>query len=159
MGLFRSIINGIASGYASPPVNPAVAAAESCCQQLGWRVDERPHAHEMRLSFNDPLIRRRKVQLGFEDDGVYVAFRVFSAVWMPAKKVPHAALGYLLERNGKLLVSWELCIGNNDNVRFALCYFALTAGLRPEIFKSICETMIQEAHEFDSRLDAAGLRR
>jgi hypothetical protein len=159
MSMFSSFLNRVASGFASPRPNPAAVAAETCCQQLGWSIDERPTAKEMRLRFNDPLVRRRNVQLGFEDDGLYLAFRVFSAVWMPAKAVPHAALGYLLERNGKLLVSWEVCIQDDDIVGFALSYFALAVGLRPDVFKSICETMIQEAHEFDSRMYKAGLLR
>jgi hypothetical protein len=161
MGLLSHVLNSIASGFAPRRPNPAAVAAETCCEQLGWSVNERPNAKEMRLRFNDPLIRYRYVEIGFADDGVYLALRVFSAVWMPARMVPHAALGYLLERNGKLLVSWEVCIRQPDNgiVGFAVSYFALAAGLRAEVFKSICQTMIQEAYEFDSRMYQAGLLR
>ena len=69
------------------------------------------------------------------------------------------ALGYLLKRNGKPFVGWQMCVGNNGNVGFAVNYFALAAGLRPEVFKLICETMIQEVHEFDAKMDKAGLLR
>ena len=157
MSLFTNLFNGFASAFAPPRANPAEVAAETCCQQLGWSIDERPSPNEIWLSFKDSLIRRRNVQVGFGADGVYMGFRVFSAVSMPAKMVPHAVMGYMLERNGNLYVGWEVCIQENDIVGFAVSYFALAAGIRPELFKTICETMIQEAHEFDVRMHKAGV--
>jgi hypothetical protein len=162
MNVLRDVLEGVASGFVSAlfestPDSSAGDLVETCCQQLGWSIDERPSAHEMCLHFTDPLIRTRKVLVGFGDRGIYVGFTVFSAARIPPQQVPLEALGYLLERNGKAFVGWQMCIADDGNVGFAVNYFALAAGLRPEIFKLLCETMIEEAHEFDAKMDKAGL--
>jgi hypothetical protein len=164
MKLFWDFLEGVASGFVSAgsektPANPAGEVVETCCQQLGWAIDERPNAHEMFLHFKDPLIRVRKVLVCFDDEGFYVAFTAFSAVCVPAQQVPIEALGYLLKRNGKSFVNWEMCIGDGGDIGFALNYFALASGLRPAAFKLICDTMLKEVHEFDARMDKAGLLR
>jgi hypothetical protein len=162
MKLFWDFLEGVASGFASTvaekaPVNPAGEVVESCCRELGWVIDERPNAHEMCLHFKDPLISIRKVLVCFDDEGLFVAFTVYSAVCVPAKQVPLEAFGYLLKRNGESFVRWEMCIGDGGEIGFALNYFALASGLRHATFKLICDTMLKEVHEFDARMDKAGL--
>jgi hypothetical protein len=165
MNLFRDFFEGVAAGFASAapdqePANPAGAAVEMCCRQLGWSIDERPSANEVGLYFKgDSLVRRRKVMIGFGDAGIYAAFRVCSAVWIPAREVPVAALGYLLERNAKPFVAWQILIGDDEEAGFSLNYVAVAAGLRPDIFKLVCETMVKEAYLFDAKMDEAGVLR
>jgi hypothetical protein len=164
MNGFWDFLEGVASGLVSAvsegtPVSPAGEVVETCCEELGWAIDERPNAHEMCLHFKDPIVGIRKVLVCFGDREVFVGFTVFSAVCVPAQQVPLNALGYLLKRNGQPFVGWQMCVGNNGDVGFAVNYFALAAGLRPEVFKLICETLIQEVHEFDAKMDKAGLLR
>jgi hypothetical protein len=40
-----------------------------------------------------------------------------------------------------------------------IAYWALAAGLDPTSFKLICETLVKEAHDFDDRMQKAGLLR
>jgi hypothetical protein len=164
MNRFWDFLEGVTSGFVSPasektPVNPAGELVETCCHELGWVINERPNAHAMCLHFNDALVGIRKVLLGFGDRGFHVNFTVFSAVCVPPLQVPLNALGYLLKRNGQSFVAWEMCVGDTGDVGFALNYFALASGLRPEAFKQICETMLKEVHEFDAKMDKAGLLR
>ena len=164
MNLFWDFLEGVASGFGSAasektPVNPAGELVETCCHELGWAIDERPNAHAMCLHFKDPLVGIRKVLVGFGDQEFYVGFTVFSGVCVPPQQVPLNALGYLLKRNGQPFVGWEMCVGDNGDVGFALNYFALASGLRPAAFKLICETMLKEVHEFDAKMDKAGLLR
>jgi hypothetical protein len=164
MNRFWDFLGGVASGIVSPasektPVNPAGEVVETCCHELGWVINERPNANAMCLHFKDPLVRVRYVLVDFGDPGIYVAFKVFSAACVPQQQVPLNALGYLLKRNGQPFVGWEMCVGDTGSVGFALNYFALASGLRPEAFKLICETILKEVHEFDAKMDKAGLLR
>lgn len=163
MKLFRDLLHGVASGFVSAaaettPVGAAGELVETCCHELGWAINERPNAHAMCLHFKDPLVKARYVLVGF-GAGFYVAFTVFSAVCVPPEQVPINALGYLLKRNGQPFIGWQMCVGETGDVGFALHYFALASGLRPEVFKLICETMLEEVHEFDAKMDKAGLLR
>jgi hypothetical protein len=164
MNPFRDFLEGVASGVVSAfserrPACSAGDMVEMCCQRLGWSIDERPNVNEMRLHFTDPLIGIRKMLVGFGDRGIYLGFTVFSAVRIAAQEVPLAALAYLLERNGDPFVGWQMCNADGGDVGFAVNYFAFAAGLDPDVFKLICETMIKEAHEFDARMKKAGLLR
>jgi hypothetical protein len=164
MNRFWDFLEGVASGFVSAvsektPANPAGEVVETCCHELGWVINERPNAHAMCLHFNDPLVRVRYVLVDLGDHRTYVAFKVFSAVCVPPQQVPLNALGYLLKRNGQPFIGWEMCVGDTGDVGFALNYFALADGLRPAVFKLICETMLKEVHEFDAKMDKAGLFR
>lgn len=164
MGLISDFMESMASGFASATAelrshsDPAVLAVERCCERLGWSIDERPSAKELVLYFKDPLIRRRKVHLRFGELGIYATFNAHSSAWIPAERVPEEVLAYLLERNSNPFVCWQMCVGD-DGVGFLLSYFAIATGLNENIFKLICETMIEEAHEFDKRMNKAGLIR
>jgi hypothetical protein len=163
MNRFWDFLGGVASGFVSAAseslaVSPAGELVETCCRELGWAIDERPIAHAMCLHFNDPLVRVRNVLVDFGAE-FYVAFTVFSAVCVSTQQVPLNALGYLLKRNGRPFVGWEMRVGDEGDVGFALNYFSLTSGLRPAVFKLICETMLGEVHEFDAKMDKGGLLR
>jgi hypothetical protein len=162
--MFKHFVEGVASGIVSVvteqlSVSAAADMVKTCCQQLGWSIDERVNANDVCLYFNDPLVRIRKLRVNIGKEGATVGFTVFSEVEIPTQRVPAAALAYLLQRNRDLFVTWEMAIRDNGNVAFALSYVALAAGLRHEVFKVICDTMILEAQEFDARMQKAGLLR
>jgi hypothetical protein len=162
MSLFMDFVESVASGVVSAvsersSVSSAGDAVRTCCEQLGWSIDERLNANEVCLHFNDPLVGIRKVLVGIGDHGTIVGFTVFSAVNIPSQQVPAAALGHLLQRNSKLFVAWQMCIRDGGDVAFALNYCALAVGLQPGVFKMLCETMVKEAHEFDVKMREAGL--
>ena len=49
--------------------------------------------------------------------------------------MPAEVLGYLLERNGKMLITWQIQIAEEGNVNFLLDHYAFAMGLRPGLFK------------------------
>jgi hypothetical protein len=162
MSLFKDFVEGVACGFVSaasdrPFVSSADDVVETCCRQLGWSIDERLGANEVCLHFIDPLVRIRRVVVSVENQESVVGFTVFSAVTLPASRVPGAVLGHLLERNTHILAAWQMSVGENNEVAFALTYCALASGLHPGIFKMLCETMIKEAHDFDAKMHEAGL--
>ena len=151
MSLFKEFVEGVTSGIVSAASESSSSSdvVETCCQGLGWSVDERLGAEDVRLHFKDPLIGIRKVVvLGGDQDGA-VTFCVGSAVDLPLQEVPVVALAYLLERNREPFVRWQMNRGGDGKVSFALCYSVPAPGLNPSMFKTVCETMVQEAHEFD----------
>ena len=169
MSLFTDFVEGFTSGLASVLTEQASresagtshsgGVVEECCRQLGWSIDERLNANEVYLHFNDSLIRIRKVLVSLGNQGATVSFTVFSAVSLPARQVPAEALGYLLKRNGEMCLAWQMRSRDDGNVSFALSYLAVALGLQHGTFKTICETMVREAHEFDERMNEAGLLR
>jgi hypothetical protein len=164
MNLFKELVEGVTKGFVAsvsersddPSANDVV---EACCRELGWSIDERLAANKIGLHFKDPRfgIRRVIVNAGCRDG--MVAFTVFSAAILPAREVPADILGYLLERNGTLLVTWQIQISEEGNVNFLLDHHAFAAGLRPGFFKGLCDTMVREAQDFDERMHKAGLLR
>ncbi len=48
---------------------------------------------------------------------------------------------------------------NSEKPAFTLHYRTLVCGLYPAFFKMLCDTLINEASEFDARMDKAGLLR
>lgn len=121
MSLFKEFVEGVTSGFVSiasehqffnsTGTPGASEVVETCCRQIGWSIDERLNANEVCLHFNDPLVRIRKVLVSVGDKGMFVGFTVFSAVRLPASRVPGDALGYLLGatstffRHGKCLLA------------------------------------------------------
>ena len=161
MSLFKEFVEGVTSGFVSAasesPSDRDVV--ETCCQGLGWSVDERPSSNDVRLHFNDPLIGIRKVRiLGGNQDGA-VTFSVHSAVDLSSQDVPVVVLAHLLQRNCEAFVRWQMRVCSDGKVIFALCYSVLAPGLNPSAFKTVCETMVHEAHEFDAKMAKAGLLR
>lgn len=164
MNLFKEVLEELASGVVSEvserlSLRSAGNVVNACCQQLGWTIDERLNAREVYLHFNDPIFGIRKVLVSVGDQGTLVCFTVCSGATIPASQVPSSALGYLLQRNCQLFVAWQMSIRDSGDVAFALNYCALASGLNPSAFKTLCEIMVKEAHEFDAKLDEAGLLR
>ena len=75
MSLFKDFVEGVASGFVSGVSErsnggSAVNVVETCCQQLGWSIDERGDDDEFWLHFKDPLLGIRKVLIRLRSGGV-----------------------------------------------------------------------------------------
>lgn len=155
---FEAFINATASAVAKSllPQVQASGHIERLCQELGWSIDERNGEGGV-LYFNDPEIGVRKVLVTVGAKVMLIS--TFSGAVVPASRLPVEVMGYLLTRNTQLAAAaWQASVmDNGGNVKFALAYCALIAGLDAAAFKVICEMMVKEAHEFDVKMKAAGL--
>ena len=157
MGVFSTFMRGVTKGRRSAvserSVHHASELVEYFCQQLGWSIDERIDAREIRLHFKDPLIGIRKVVVTASTDDPAMSFTMRSSVGlMPARKVPADALAYLLERNSRLIVTWQMYLGSDGNALFGMSYYTYSLAMNPTFFKHICETMVQEDQAFDAKM-------
>jgi Putative bacterial sensory transduction regulator len=163
---FRDIVEGFASGFMEEAAHRLVASVGTngrssgriarLCAEIGWDVDEQ-EGETIRLHFKDPLVGRRKVSIR-NGDGALVGFLVMSHAINKATDVPDQVAGHLLVRNWELAIgTWEATVDDDGDAIFCVEYTALGAGLDSEMFKYICETMVNEALEFDRKMQAAGL--
>jgi hypothetical protein len=156
--VFEAFINATASAVAKSllPQAQAPGHIERLCQELGWSIDER-NGERVILYFNDPTLGVRKVLV--TEGAKVMLISTFSGAVVPASRLPVEVLGYLLTRNTQLAgAAWQASVmDNGGNVKFALAYCGLIAGLDATAFKVICEAMVKEAHEFDVKMKAAGL--
>jgi hypothetical protein len=164
MSMLKHFVENVASGIASVvteqwSVSAAADMVKTCCQEIGWVINEHINANDVCLYFNDPLAGVRKVWVTIGGQGATVGFTASSLVTIPAEQVPAVALAYLLERNSQRIVTWQMSTRDNGNVLFQISYVAFVAGLNHGVFKAICEAMILEAQEFDARMRKAGLLR
>ena len=153
-GVTKAVVSGVSERSDAPSPGDVV---DACCRELGWRIDERPAANKICLHFKDPRLGVRRVIVNAGSPEGMIAFTVYSAATLPARLVPADVLGYLLERNGKTLITWQIQISGEGNVNFLLDHYAFAAGLRPGLFKWICDALVCEAQDFDDRLHKSGL--
>jgi hypothetical protein len=107
----------------------------------------------MHLQFQDPLIGSRNVVVLVGEDDTTINLTMLSSVGsIRVQTVPIAVLTYLLERNSRLIPSWEMYLGIDGNALFLMSYHTYAAGMNPTFLKSICESMIQEVQTFDVRM-------
>ena len=143
MSLFTDFVEGFTSGLVSAvsdrsAVTSVSGAVETCCGELGWSIDERLSANEVRLHFTDPIVRIRKVLVSTACQGAIVGFTVYSAVAIAPERVPADVLAYLLRRNREAFVGWEMDVADGASVFVLLTYRScrrsrsriLQAGLR-----------------------------
>ena len=107
MSLFKEFVEGFTSGFVSVASErqlfnstsrlDASKVVETCCQQLGWSIDERLNANEVCLHFNDPW-------LGFAR--CWFALETRIPLWPSRSSVRST-----LQRSGSLLASWAICFG------------------------------------------------
>jgi Putative bacterial sensory transduction regulator len=165
---FREIVEGFASGFMEGAAHRLVASVGTSsngrssgriarlCAEIGWEVDEQ-EGGTIRLHFKDPLVGLRKVVINNGDRGL-VNFIVMSHAVNKATDVPDQVAGHLLVRNWELLIgTWEATVDEDGDALFCVAYTALGAGLDAEALKYICETMVNEALQFDRKMQAAGL--
>jgi hypothetical protein len=155
---FEAFLNATASAVAKSLLPQAQTSGhiERLCYELGCSIDERNGEGGV-LYFNDPTLDVRKVLV--TEGAKVMLISTFSAAVVPASRVPIEVMGYLLTRNTQLAAAaWQASImDNGGNVKFALAYCALIAGVDAAAFKIICEAMVKEAHEFDVKMKAASL--
>jgi hypothetical protein len=133
------------------------ALVERFCRELGWPVDER-QGDAILLHFDDPVVGVRKIAITC--GGRLMSLRVWSAASMSARQIPGEIMGYLLLRNWELaLAAWHVLDAGNGNAAFAMASNMLMAGMDAAVFKYACETMVNEANAFDTKMQAAGLLR
>ncbi len=162
MSFLNELVDGVASDVLSAVTErlsytAASKLIETCCQELGWAIDERPSPGRIALHFNDRVTRIRTVLVSIIERGAMVSFTVASAAIMAAHEIPANVLGYLLERNSHCIVAWHVSIGDDGSACFAVNYRALTPGLNPGVFRMLCQMLLQEASEFDDRMRKAGV--
>lgn len=162
MSFVSELVKGVASDVLSAvserlSFTSASTLIETCCQQHGWTINERPGAGKIALHFDDPVTGVRVVLVSIVECGAMISFTATSAVTMPAKEIPGSVLGYLLERNSHSIVAWRVSISDDGSAIFAANYRALTPGLNPGVFKMICQSLLQEASDFDERMQKAGV--
>jgi hypothetical protein len=170
MGLFRDLVEGVATGLITASANGHAFPSgqghaggsrelvESLCAQLGWSIDGRVGNDGIILNFKDPLIRIRQVVITCGESGRVVGFGVSSAASIAPGNLPPDVPAYLLRRNcGLSLAAWKMFANDRGSVSFGLSYCALTQGLDAATFRFACEAMAKEAHEFDAKLHASGL--
>lgn len=165
MSFFSEVLTGIASEFVSGfrdglAVNGANGVIDTFCRELGWEIDERYNQGRVGLYFKDSVIGRRTVRVSIVGGGAMVSFTVGSAVSMPAKEIPVEILGHLLERNSELVGGWFVSVDDDDDTAcFAVNYCALSSGLNAAVFKLTCETLLEEANDFDDKMRQAGVLR
>jgi len=159
MSLFTDFVHGVTRGLVSAATETTSAReiAETCCDEIGWSVDERPSANELYLHYKDPLLGIRKVLVTIGDQDTTLTFEVFSAASRPLGGIPIDVLGYLLARNGKMVAAWQASERSDGTIAFALRYCTLAFGFHAAIFKFICDTMANEALAFDTEMRNVGL--
>lgn len=97
MSLFSEFVHGVTKGLVSAACEESSASelVESCCQQLGWEIDERVSANDVRLHFKDPLVEIRKVVIYVGGQDTAVAFAMGGAVVSHAEILRHQREGML----------------------------------------------------------------
>jgi len=161
MGLFKDLVEGFASGFAtaaragSPRVAGRPGAIEACCAQLGWGIDERVGSTGIILHFNDPIVNIRKVLITVGESGHIAVFSTFSPAQF--RQVPPEVMSYLLQRNSQIFQAWQMTANDNGTQSFAIAQGVFLQGMTAPIFKASCEMLVKEASDFDSKLRQAGV--
>lgn len=131
---------------------------EQCCGQLNWPVDERD-GKKITLYFNDNVVGQRNLYIRHGDEPL-VLFAAYSHAILPESQVPDEIAPYLLLRNAELGVGkWEISKSDENEVFFAVVYWALGGGIDAAALKYISESLIREANQFDAKMQRAGLLR
>jgi hypothetical protein len=166
MSIFRQMVEGFAQGFlqggglSDAPGNGAGyrerGRIERLCHENGWDVDARD-GEDRYLFFHSPFAEHRSVVVGRGDEAL-VVFTAMSFTVLPPQVVPPEVLGYLLQRNEQIgLGAWRVSETDDEKLAFLVSYVAIGCGLTAGLFKHICETINQEANEFDVKMRRAGL--
>jgi hypothetical protein len=157
-GLVTAFTGGQSNGASFGRGSPARGRIENLCTQLAWTVDERD-GKGIKLHFNDPLVKTRKVMI-YDGDDPLVVFEVYSYAYLPAREVPQEIMGHLLLRNNDMGVgAWGALVDDKGDAFFSVKYYALGDGITAQALKYITAALIKETFEFDKKMHAAGLLR
>jgi len=166
MSFLNSLIEGINNGFRKGPGSERMHNNVICyqergridrlCGEIGWDIDGRED-DTIYLDFKSPIAGTRRMLISRGDEAL-VNFSVLSFAEVSPRRIPKEVLGYLLERNTEIaLGAWDMFVNEDENVLFLCRYTAIGVGLNAGLVKYICETLNQEVHEFDERLQKAGL--
>jgi hypothetical protein len=147
------IVKGILGGGGGGGGGGRTAAVEALCAELGWSVDERSGPGAILLHFRDPAIGVRKVIVSVGECGDIGVVSVLSASQL--RQAPGELVGYLLNRNAQMLPAWQMTRSDGGEFTFAVKQGVFLRGMRAAAFRLICETLLKEAHDFDSKLRGA----
>ena len=91
MSFLNEFVDGVASDVLSAVTErlsytAASKLIETCCQELGWAIDERPSPGRIALHFNDRVTRIRTVLVSIIERGAMVSFTVGTRLPCPQKK-------------------------------------------------------------------------
>lgn len=126
--------------------------ADRFCRELNWSVDERD-GDTIRLRFKNPDGGFRKVMITEYARGMI--FSVCSHHIIQAGAIPPDFLAYLLTRNLIADIGfgmWGMQPGDRDMISFHLSYIALAGGLDAATFRDICQSLCEEALDFDRKV-------
>lgn len=65
-------------------------------------------------------------------------------------------MAYLLQRNVQVFQSWQMTANDNGTFSFAVAQGVFLQAMTPALFKTLCEMVVKEAHDFDSKLHRLG---
>jgi len=64
---------------------------------------------------------------------------------------------YLLQRNCQPFLSWQMYANDNGTHSFAVAQGVFLHAMTAPVFKTICEMLVKEVCDFDSKLRQAGM--
>jgi len=158
-GFAEGIVNGAAKQLRDAPTNGRASGhgrIERLCRELGWSVDQRDE-NGIVLYFSSSDGDKRKVRIA-GGDKTLVGFSTFSYAVLAVRQVSSDLLAYLLQRNFNEsgIGTWSIIV-EDDEVSFHLCYTSLGEGLDAPTLQYICESLANEAGDFDDKLRNAGV--
>ncbi len=153
MGLLSGLLNGF---QGSRTRNKHTARLQAHCRELGW---------EPSVLDNGSLVLQFE-RRGLGDKTVLIVpgdsltlFIVDSGISMVPERVPEETLVYLLWSNAKRVFGhWGVDEGEDGNAVFQLRYCTLTSGVDGPMVKVVCDAMLEEAFDFESKMCATGGR-
>ncbi|VTR92883.1 unnamed protein product [Gemmata massiliana] len=161
MSIFSDGLKGFLGGFASAAAETlrhgaATAAGMEAVTRLCEAARIPIHARDdssVALLFDDPVVGQRQLTITAGGTGKFAAFAVRSA----ANVSPEPdVLKYLLGRNTRLpLGAWQATNAPGP-CRFALTYCAFIAGMDVSTFEYLCDVLLSEVLDFDTKLRDAG---
>jgi hypothetical protein len=157
MGILEAFVTNFTEGVLSGLKSGGTKQIEGLCNALRWAANVQDEATVV-VNFNDGLAGGQRKLVILCNDVDLALFSAYSASTIPCDHLPREVLGYLLTRNKELgLGAWQICADENGNARIGITYSALAAGLTLPLFHCIALTLIEEAHEFDTKMRDAGM--
>jgi len=151
MGFLSGLMNGF---QGSRTRNKHTARLQEHCRELGWESSVLDNG-SLVLQFEHKGMGEKTLLIVPGDS--LTLFIADSGICMVPERVPEQTLAYLLWSNAKRLFGhWGVDEGQDGNAVFQLRYCTQTSGLDVPMLKTVCEAMLEEAFDFDSKLRATG---
>ena len=152
MGLFDVFSNGT-----STATGPRGGLLDRLSQANGWTPDAR-QGHTIAHFFKgDAITPRRDVVIVHTPDDPFAVFSCACRAKFAARSMTTPQLALFLARNDQAMFGkWQISI-EDGMVSAHVRYTALTEGLTPEIFKTICVTLVGEVAFVEEALHSQGM--